>query len=79
MGNSTYVRVNNFQSSRPDEVHFAQRMISPQFCSGVVELYAAICIRSAAEQRPDAPRLLANPNPNGGQSTSTRRCPLPAF
>jgi hypothetical protein len=29
MGISTYVRVNNFQFSRPDEVHFEQRMISP--------------------------------------------------
>ena len=38
MGISTYVGVNNFQFSRPDEVHFEQRMISPQFCSGVVEL-----------------------------------------
>jgi hypothetical protein len=26
MGNSTYVRVNNFQFSRPHEVHFEQRM-----------------------------------------------------
>jgi hypothetical protein len=37
MGISTYVRVNNFRFP-PDEVHFEQRMISPQFCSGVVEL-----------------------------------------
>ena len=36
MGISTYVRVNNFQFSRPDEVHFEQRMISPPSFAAVL-------------------------------------------
>ena len=66
MGISTYVRVNNFQSSRPDEVHFEQRMISPpSFAAVLLSFRRRFAFARQPKQRPDAPRSFANPNPNG--------------
>ena len=66
MGISTYARVNNFRSSCPDEVHFEQRMISPpSFAAVLLSFKRRFAFARQPKQRPDAPRSLANPNPNG--------------
>jgi hypothetical protein len=62
MGISTYVRVNNFQFSRRDEVHFKQRNdFSPKFCSGVVELRRRFAFARQPKQRPDAHAVACQP------------------
>ena len=65
MGISTYVRVNNFQFSRPDEVHFEQLMISLPNFAALLSFRRRFAFARQPNSDPTRRGRLPTPTPTG--------------